>query len=225
MLRQQIVHDCCIGGSACYLGAMAAASVTSTNTPESDDSAESRILDAALVQFEQVGVKKTTIEDIARRAGVDRVTVYRRVGSRDDVVEAVFNREITRVLGDLSAIPDRHDTVEGLVADIFVTIIGRWRTHPLVNKLLVLEPERVLPSLTTDGAPIFTMSILATEQLLRQAIGKGLLPEVDDLLTRAEIACRVVHSLILAPGGPVALDTEDELDAFARQYLVPIIRP
>ncbi|WP_336083830.1 TetR/AcrR family transcriptional regulator [Nocardia sp. SSK8] len=202
---------------------MTAASPTSTNTPETDDSAAVRILDAALIQFERVGVKKTTIEDIARQAGVDRATVYRRVGSRDDVVTAVFSREVAQVLADLRSLPGKHDTLDDLVADVLVTIVGRWRAHPLVQRLLILEPDRVMPHLTTDSAPTVAMTILTTEALLREAVTAGLLPEPPDLLARAEVLCRVVHSMILAPTGLLPLRTDAELDAFAREYLVPII--
>ncbi|MCU1645725.1 MAG: putative TetR-family transcriptional regulator [Nocardia sp.] len=187
------------------------------------DSLESRILDAALVQFEQVGIKKTTIEDIARQAGVDRVTVYRRVGSRDDVVQAVTTREVAHVLAELAAIPERHNNLDDLVADILVTVTTRWRTHPLVNRMLTLEPERVLPQLTTDGGPIFAMSAAATTAALRQAVENGLLPNSPDLFIRAEIVCRFAHSLMLQPDGAIPLHSTEELDAFARKYLVPII--
>ncbi len=204
---------------------MTSALVTSTDAPETDDSVRARILDAALVQFEKVGVKKTTIEDIARQAGVDRVTVYRRVGSRDDVVAAVYDREVARVLAELAVIPARHDNLADLVADIFVTVITRWRNHPLVTRMLTLEPERVLPRLTTDGAPTFTMAIAVTEAVFAQAIRDGLLPETPDIQARAEIVCRIVHSSILTRTGLIPLESDEELSAFARTYLVPIINP
>lgn len=201
---------------------MATAPVTSTTPPEFEDSVESRILDAAVVQFEQVGVKKTTIEDIARRAGVDRVTVYRRVGSRDDVVSAVFTREIGLVMAELAAIPDRHDNFSDLIADLLATVIGRWRRHPLVNRILLLEPERVLPRLTTESAPTIALSIATVESIVRTAVAKGLLPDPPDLTARAEIASRIVHSLILAPVGAVTLETDEQIGEFARTYLVPV---
>ncbi|MGY1896986.1 helix-turn-helix domain-containing protein [Nocardia gipuzkoensis] len=51
--------------------------------------------------FEQVGVKAATIEEVARKAGVDRVTIYRHVGGRDDLVQAVIrNRVPDRPLTD-----------------------------------------------------------------------------------------------------------------------------
>lgn len=202
---------------------MTATPSTSSGTPEQVDSIESRILDAALVQFELVGVKKTTIEDIARKAGVDRVTVYRRIGSRDDVVQIVATREVGRVLAELTEIPERNNTLGDLVADIFVTVVTRWRTHALASRMLTLEPERLLPQLTTKGGSVFTMSVAATAAALQRAAERGLLSDSPDLLARAELICRIVHSLILQPTGSIPLETTDELEAFARTYLVPIV--
>ncbi|WUI72242.1 TetR/AcrR family transcriptional regulator [Nocardia sp. NBC_00403] len=74
MWQQQIAGACCTTTIPCYCRGVISTAATSTNKPEIDDSVESRILDAALIQFTKVGVKKTTIEDIARQADVDRVT-------------------------------------------------------------------------------------------------------------------------------------------------------
>ncbi|MEV6432642.1 helix-turn-helix domain-containing protein [Nocardia sp. NPDC051463] len=90
---------------------------------------EARILEAALIQFGKGGVKKTTIEDIARQADVDRVTVYRRISSRDDVVRAVMTREMESMLAELDAISVHNNDVHTLVADIVVTVITRWHTR------------------------------------------------------------------------------------------------
>ncbi|MCE5288005.1 MAG: TetR/AcrR family transcriptional regulator [Nocardiaceae bacterium] len=187
------------------------------------DTVESRILDAALVQFEKVGFKKTTIEDIARQAGVDRVTVYRRIGSRDDVVQSVVGREVAAILAELDDLAVRHDNFPDLVADGFVTVITKWRNHALVQRMLVIEPERLVTRLTTEGEMTFTMSVAATAASFARAVAAGLLPESPDLSIRAEIVCRIVHSMILAPYGQLQDATEEQLDAFARKFLVPIV--
>lgn len=189
----------------------------------STQSVEERILDAAFAQFALVGVKKTTIEDVARRAGMDRVTVYRRIGSRDHLVRAVAEREVRKVLAELEEISARHQDIGDLLADVFVTVITRWRTHPLVTRMLTLEPERVLPQLTTEGRPTFTMSVAATAATLRRAVAAGLLPDAPDLTARAELVCRIVHSVILQPNGTIELESETDLAAFARRYLVPVV--
>lgn len=62
--------------------------------------AESRtvdiILDAAEDCFMTVGVRGTTVEDIAAAAGVSRITVYRRIGNRDQIVLSVLLRIVDR---------------------------------------------------------------------------------------------------------------------------------
>ncbi|MFD4352496.1 TetR/AcrR family transcriptional regulator [Nocardia sp. NPDC058518] len=201
---------------------MLSTAATSGNSPTAD-SVEERILDAALVQFERVGVRKTTIEDIARAADVDRATVYRRIGSRDDVVSAAFEREVRRLLADLGEIPARHDTFDDIVVDIFTTVITRWRAHPLVERLLTLEADRLLPQLTVDGASFFLLSVAASTEIIRKVLEDSRFPDIPDLSARVEVVCRVVHSLILQPVGTIDTGSEQALAAFARAYVVPIL--
>lgn len=59
------------------------------------------ILDAAEDCFSLVGVRRTTVDDIARSAGVARVTVYRRIGNRDALVLQVLTRITERHLARL----------------------------------------------------------------------------------------------------------------------------
>ncbi|WP_410875886.1 TetR/AcrR family transcriptional regulator [Nocardia sp. A7] len=201
---------------------MLSTAATSGNSPTAD-SVEERILDAALVQFERVGVRKTTIEDIAKAADVDRATVYRRIGSRDDVVSAAFEREVRRLLADLGEIPARHDSFDDIVVDVFTTVITRWRAHPLVERLLTLEADRLLPQLTVDGASFFLLSVAASTEIIRKVLEDNRFPDIPDLSARVEVVCRVVHSLILQPVGTIDTGSEQALAAFARAYVVPIL--
>src|SRR5689334_10459591 len=52
-----------------------------------DDETDRRLLDAAHDQFCLLGIRRSTMEDVARRAGVSRVTVYRRFTNKDRLVE------------------------------------------------------------------------------------------------------------------------------------------
>src|SRR5919106_3054835 len=66
---------------------------------EPRDPADEAILDAALDQFCLIGVRRTSIDDVARRAGINRVTVYRRIGPKEALVSAVITRELGRLVG------------------------------------------------------------------------------------------------------------------------------
>jgi AcrR family transcriptional regulator len=51
---------------------------------------ESQIIQAALDQFWATGIKKSSMEDIAARAGVTRITVYRYFADKKELVRAAF---------------------------------------------------------------------------------------------------------------------------------------
>lgn len=73
-------------------------------TPEEEAlSMGTRLLDAAETCFIRYGVAKTTMEDIARAAGVARITVYRHYKNRDDLYSRVLVRDASRVLAGLKA--------------------------------------------------------------------------------------------------------------------------
>ncbi|MGH9080390.1 MAG: helix-turn-helix domain-containing protein, partial [Acidimicrobiales bacterium] len=56
-----------------------------------------RVIDATLDCLALHGTAKTTVDDIARRAGVSRATVYRAFpGGRDEMLSAVVDTEMAR---------------------------------------------------------------------------------------------------------------------------------
>jgi TetR/AcrR family transcriptional regulator, repressor for uid operon len=87
----------------------------SLSEPRTDDV----ILDAAEDCFSLVGVRGTSIEDIAAAAGVSRITVYRRIGNRDQVVLSVLlrivDRHLSRLRPRLLAQPDLASAVVLLI--------------------------------------------------------------------------------------------------------------
>ena len=48
-----------------------------------------RIVDAALALYNKQGVRKTSLEDVATKAGITRITIYRHFGSKKLLVRAV----------------------------------------------------------------------------------------------------------------------------------------
>ena len=53
-----------------------------------DDALSERVLDAALALSAASGVRHMTMDDVAHRAGVGRMTVYRRFGDKARLVES-----------------------------------------------------------------------------------------------------------------------------------------
>jgi len=63
-----------------------------------------RILQATLELFQVHGIKKTTTNDIARKAGISPATVYNHFGSKEDLVRATVKYFLTSTAADFSKI-------------------------------------------------------------------------------------------------------------------------
>ncbi|MFE5942655.1 TetR/AcrR family transcriptional regulator [Streptomyces sp. NPDC056480] len=103
------------------------------------------VLDAARDCVLAVGVRRTTLTDIARRAGVSRMTIYRRWPDVRSLVGDLMTREwIAVAAGAMPASdedrPERERIVEGLVAGA-----AAFRAHPLFHKIIDVDPELLLP--------------------------------------------------------------------------------
>jgi AcrR family transcriptional regulator len=64
--------------------------------------ADDALLDAARDCVLSVGVRRTTLTDIAKRAGTSRMTVYRRFPGVTSVVAALMTREFGGLLADVA---------------------------------------------------------------------------------------------------------------------------
>lgn len=181
------------------------------------------ILDAALAQFAELGIKRTTIGDIARRAGIDRVTVYRRIGNKEQVIQAVVTREATRLFLEVAATARRGTTLEERVELGFTAMMQQVRGHAMLARMLQVEPDTVLMQLTTEGSVLVTGATIATLGFFGEAVEDGLLETTEGMEADAELLVRVVHSYLLTPRALIELDTPEQLTDFARRHLVPTV--
>ncbi|KJK58059.1 TetR family transcriptional regulator [Saccharothrix sp. ST-888] len=190
------------------------------------DPVAGRILDAALQQFTRCGLRRSTVDDVARRAKVSRVTVYRRFGSKESLVASCLLRESRRFLAVLDAAVAELPSIEERVAEGFAVTLRHIRSHPLMGGLLRLEPDVVLPFLTVDGGPVLVaVRDHVAERLRREGVGGagngG--PGGAEAATVAELMVRVVVSFLLTPASCIELDDADRARDFAHRFLVPLL--
>lgn len=181
-----------------------------------------RLLDAALVQFQHVGLRRCSMEDVARRAGVSRITVYRRFPQKDKLVQAVLLREVQRLISGARGVMAAIDSVEERMIEAFVYVIGTTREHPLLQRLLAVEPEDVLVFLTARAGPIVAIGSAFIADQIRASQRTKEIPAYDPKPV-AEMLARLAHSMMLTPQGGVPLDTDAQVRGFARRCVVPLL--
>ena len=191
-------------------------------TSDRDPTSE-RILDAAQQRFLLVGIRRTTMDDIAEAAGLGRATLYRRFAGRDDIVLATIAREFERFAHAVEQQMQAFDDPRDRLVEGFVAIVHAAHTHPLLTRLLEVDPELVLPFLTQQGGIIlrFNRDFLADH--LRAGQRYGVIREDLDPDEVAELSVRICHSLLLTPRGLIDAADRERLRAVAHRYLAPIL--
>ncbi len=109
----------------------------SSGAQSSARSVDDQILDAARTCVVEFGVRRTTLAEIARRAGVSRPTVYRRWPDTGAIVADLLTREIGTAMPQPSGGGSARAQLVAVVAGMSETV----RTHPLFEKILRSDPE------------------------------------------------------------------------------------
>lgn len=121
----------------------AAQSIIAAQKPSVDDV----IIAAARESVMTVGLRRTSIAEIARKAGVSRPTVYRRYADIGELLAEVTNREILHMLEGLRYVPGNSRARMLLRIRIVVQRIIESDFFP---GLVKTDPDRVLQVLTGE---------------------------------------------------------------------------
>lgn len=189
------------------------------------DETRARVLDAAYEQFCRMGIQRSTMEDVARRAGVSRITVYRRFATKDALVERVVRREFRRYFDRFLVDIAQARTAADRVVVGFVSALRAIRGNPLIGGMLTAEPDFLVSSLIGDeGRTLATVSRFVAGQLGHEQRAGHVSKDLDVEYV-AEMMVRVSASYLAIPSTLVDLDDEDRLAALARRFLVPMLEP
>ena len=126
-----------------------------------------KILSASAELFRQYGFKTITMDDIARRAGISKKTLYQHFANKNEVVnESVtwYKCKITELCN--AAMSESENAIEGMVRtmSMFDTI------HRQVNPMAIYELERYYP----DGFQRFKDILLKQDiSAIRENMERG----------------------------------------------------
>lgn len=181
---------------------------------------ERRAIEAVLACVARQGVRKTTIDDIAREAGCSRATLYRYFAGKSAVLAAAIAAEGTRIAAALRRAASDADSLE----DAVVALLGCARVelgrHPALVFVADFEPEWLLPHLAfTGGDRLLAVTADALAPALAGHVGE------ERAGRAAEWLARVGLTLLCAPDAPVDLGDEAAVRAYAREFLIPAVTP
>ncbi|WP_461424109.1 TetR/AcrR family transcriptional regulator [Ketobacter sp.] len=191
---------------------------------EDEDATNQRILDSARSLYIEFGLRRTTMEDVAKRAGMGRATLYRRFSEKDQLFKAVILRDLQRhiviIEKEIAQVPS---ALDGLL-EAFIRFSMLVHSNELLQRLLKSEPDHVLPYLTTDFEIIMTFACQYLSMQIDRGQQLGHIRQVP-LLMLSEMIMRLTQSLMLSPKGVIYPGDEASLRTFTETYLRPFLTP
>lgn len=194
--------------------------------PASDGSGDTptnaeRIFRAAEECFARYGFQKTSMEDIAREAGLSRRSVYRHFPDKAALFSEVA-AEHARVF--LVEITRRTAELDGLSAQIeeVARLTNRFmREDPISAALLRTDPDSLARMVSTEAGGMLAMAMDAIVPLIEAARERGEVRHDLDTMRSAEWITRMVFSLTATPSVTFDIGEPEEKAAFIREFLLP----
>ncbi len=176
---------------------------------------DAAILDAALALFVEGGLAAVSFEQIARRSGVSRTAIYRRWGSKEEVVARALSRlreQAEETFADWAERPISE------VMDWFVQNVPRQMLNPhyrsLSRSVLALDDSSELKAIYSEA--VLRPRREAFSKMIRRARDTGALPDgLDPDLIQDMLSGALLHQILLEP----ARQTEEQL----REYIIRLL--
>jgi AcrR family transcriptional regulator len=196
---------------------------TSVDAPAAEREIPEPILAATKATVLAVGVRRTTLTDVARRAGVSRMTLYRLVPDVTTLVLEVMTREFAALLDAAEAGATRRRSARARIVATTVEVARRLPDEPLFRRVLDVDPELLLPYLTDRIGTTQRLAVAHLRRMLAEGVGDGSVRRTDlDVLATAlvlTVAPFVVSARLLDEVGRSA--ALDELSRMVDAWLSP----
>jgi AcrR family transcriptional regulator len=187
---------------------------------EGPTTVQERVLEGALVCIGRYGLARTTVDDVAHASGVSRATIYRHFpGGREQIVTDTVAWETGRFFARLGQAVAAAPDLCVLLEDALVFARKALAEHAVVQRVVQMEPERLLPLLTVDLVRILPMISGFLVPYLERERAAGRLRPGADVGRTADYIARLVLSCIGA-SGVYDLDDPAEIRLLVREQLL-----
>jgi AcrR family transcriptional regulator len=157
------------------------------------------ILEAAARAFARFGFKKTSVEEIAKDAGVAKGTVYLACDTKEDLFYQAVHREVRDWAAEIAKLIDPRQAADQLLVEIARAGLEYMHRRPLVRELLFGQHHIVLPEWSERLDELRALGRTNCTEVLRLGVKQGVfradldLDEVSRILQDFMIATHLFY--------------------------------
>jgi len=180
-----------------------------------------RLLDAAEGCLEQFGPQKTSMEDVARAAGMSRATVYRYFENRDALLLGVASRQSSALAAEAMNYLAQFNTISDWMVEGLLFTLREIPRRPVFASLVTSLDSRASGSLFLGSTGLVQIGVNVLQPMFANAKAQGLLRDDVDPEMLVEWLLRMLWTYLNAPS-QVATDEEGMRKLF-RMMLIPAV--
>jgi AcrR family transcriptional regulator len=187
------------------------------------DSTGAIILDATMRVLADYGFRRATVESVAEYADVPLMTLQRRWPTKVELFRAAMRRELALVFTEAFDTAAAEEGFDDLVASAFSDAVWALHNHPLMVRELSIDRDSTLSVLATEWGPAMTevVDVVAERLSLAADATDRVLADQGAL---ADTFVRLAHAFLLVPDPGRPLTSRDDIESYARSYLVPLAK-
>ena len=140
---------------------------------------DAAVLAAARDCVASVGVRRTTVADVARRAGASRMTVYRMFPDARTLWSALLTRELSGLFDEAEAASAALPTARARLVAAAAYAVRRISSDAVVRKVLEVDPEVLVPYMTDRLGQSQRLALERVRRLLDEGRADGSIRAVD----------------------------------------------
>lgn len=164
------------------------------------------LLAAAARCFVETGLRRTTMEDIAREAGAGKATLYRHFSNKSDLIDALLVGEADRLRRRLTgAFRSREGVLPG-IEEAFLAGLRFLVDHPVLTRGRDEDPALLLERVAAHQGPLVEASLEWFADVIAQGIASGEVRQVEPHWA-AEVLVRLMLSWFAFP--PMVIPVHD----------------
>jgi AcrR family transcriptional regulator len=173
------------------------------------------ILDTARKMFARYGLRKTSLDEVARMSRVAKATIYNYFGSKDRVYLEVLRREMDEIVEKISS-----SAAQEVLPEDKLIAFARAKFKYMRQAINILNLDRegiekLLPSAEDIRNELFEREVKIIQSILNEGVEKGVFNTNNTLLTARAIA----HGLRGFELNWLVQESEEKIDKYLDELM------
>jgi len=149
---------------------------------EKRDESVRRILDAAMEVFAEVGYEGARVDEIAKRAGVNKAMIYYRIGDKktlhEDVIRDVFGDIVERISENIKDEVSPEEKLKTYIANLATTM----SQHPSFPRIMMREVASGWVHFSEGVAKDIASILVIVRDIIDEGVKKGVFIDMNPLV-------------------------------------------